>query len=61
MLECSSVLDGEYGLSGVSLGVPVSIGAEGMLEYRLPELTEAQERLTAVSDALKKTIADAGF
>lgn len=62
VLECSSVLDGEYGLSGVSLGVPVSIGAEGMLEYRLPELTEAQkERLTAVSDALKKTIADAGF
>lgn len=62
VLECSSVLDGEYGLSGVSLGVPVSIGAEGMMEYRLPELTEAQkERLTAVSDALKKTIADAGF
>lgn len=62
VLECSSVLDGEYGLSGVSLGVPVSIGVEGMLEYRLPELTEAQkERLTAVSDALKKTIADAGF
>lgn len=62
VLECSSVLDGEYGLSGVSLGVPVSIGAEGMLEYRLPELTEAQkERLTSVSDALKKTIADAGF
>ena len=50
------------GRSGVSLGVPVSIGAEGMTEYRLPELTEAQkERLTAVSDALKKTIADAGF
>ena len=62
VLECSSVLDGEYGLSGVSLGVPVSIGAEGMTEYKLPELTEAQkERLTAVSDALKKTIADAGF
>lgn len=62
VLECSSVLDGEYGLSGVSLGVPVSIGAEGMMEYRLPELTESQkERLTAVSDALKKTIADAGF
>lgn len=62
VLECSSVLDGEYGLSGVSLGVPVSIGVEGMLEYRLPELTESQkERLTAVSDALKKTIADAGF
>lgn len=62
VLECSSVLDGEYGLCGVYLGVPVSIGAEGMMEYKLLELTEAQkERLTAVSDALKKTIADAGI
>ncbi|MDD1685902.1 lactate dehydrogenase [Methanoregula sp.] len=29
---CSSVLDGEYGLTGCSLGVPVRIGREGILE-----------------------------
>lgn len=62
VLECSSVLEGEYGLKDVSLGVPVSVGAEGILEYRLPGLTpEQKEKLNSVSDALKKTIADAGF
>ncbi len=29
---CSSVLEGEYGLDGCSLGVPVKIGKEGILE-----------------------------
>ncbi len=62
VLECSSVLEGEYGLREVSLGVPVSVGAEGILDYRLPELTPAQQvRLNEVSDAMKKIIDDAGF
>lgn len=30
-LSCSCVLDGEYGLSGCSLGVPARIGREGIL------------------------------
>ncbi|MGI6022846.1 MAG: malate dehydrogenase [Methanoculleus sp.] len=32
VLSCSCVLDGEYGLSGCSLGVPARIGREGILE-----------------------------
>lgn len=32
VLPCSCVLDGEYGLSGCSLGVPARIGREGVLE-----------------------------
>ena len=38
VLPCSCVLDGEYGLSGCSLGVPARIGREGVLgieEWRL--------------------------
>ncbi|WP_332449657.1 malate dehydrogenase [Methanoculleus sp.] len=31
VLPCSCVLDGEYGLSGCSLGVPARIGREGIL------------------------------
>jgi len=31
VLSCSCVLDGEYGLSGCSLGVPARIGREGIL------------------------------
>ncbi len=62
VLECSAVLDGEYGLKDVSLGLPLSIGSSGIKGYELPELNEKQmKRLNSVSEALKKTIADAGF
>ena len=62
VLECSSVLDGEYGLKDVSLGVPVAVGAKGIMEYKLPELTPGQkEKLDSVSDSLKKIIDEAGF
>ena len=57
MLECSAVLEGEYGLKDVSLGIPVAVGAEGIKEYRLPELTEEQaQRLEKVSEAMKEII-----
>jgi malate dehydrogenase len=30
LVICSSVLEGEYGISGCSLGVPVRIGKDGI-------------------------------
>ena len=58
VLECSSVLLGEYGYSDVSFGVPVSVGKDGIISYEMPSLTDAQKtRLDEVAAALKNTIA----
>ncbi|MFC2175328.1 malate dehydrogenase, partial [archaeon] len=48
VLPCSCVLDGEYGLSGLSIGVPASLGADGIIpvEMDLPsEFAEAAEHI----------------
>lgn len=58
VLECSSVLLGEYGYSDVSFGVPVSVGKDGIISYEMPSLTAAQKtRLDEVAEALKNTLA----
>lgn len=46
---CSSVLDGEYGQSGCSLGVPVRVGREGILSIEEWDLDpwEAKKMKTA--------------
>jgi malate dehydrogenase len=38
LLTCSAVLEGEYGLSGCSLGVPARIGRNGILKIEEWEL-----------------------
>jgi malate dehydrogenase len=43
-LSCSCVLDGEYGLSGCSLGVPARIGREGIQKIEEWELDEWERR-----------------
>ena len=37
-LVCSAILEGEFGVNGCSLGVPVTIGREGILAIHEPEL-----------------------
>ena len=54
VLSCSCVLDGEYGLSGCSIGVPARIGREGILgieEWNLD--TWEEERMTEAGMFLK--------
>ena len=54
---CSAVLDGEYGLEGVSIGVPVMLGrkgAERILEWELDE--EEKSSLYRGAEHLKGTI-----
>ena len=58
---CSAVLDGEYGQSGCSLGVPVRIGRQGILAIEEWELDDWEtERMNAagafVRDLAKKAV-----
>lgn len=57
VLECSSVLEGEYGYSGVSFGVPVAVGCNGIKSYEMPQLTgEQKSRLDTIAEKLAVTI-----
>ena len=38
MFPCSVVLDGEYGQTGLSMGVPVVLGRSGVREIKMWEL-----------------------
>jgi malate dehydrogenase len=48
-LPCSVYLDGEYGIKGVYLGVPVKLSAEGIEEIVELELTDEEKRALDVS------------
>ncbi|MCK4327453.1 MAG: malate dehydrogenase [Candidatus Diapherotrites archaeon] len=57
ILPCSCVLDGEYGLTGLSIGVPASIRKGGAVPVEMdmpPEFSEAAEHI-------KKQIASLGL
>lgn len=59
VLTVSASLEGEYGLSGVSLGVPCIVGAGGIEEIIQAPLTmEEQAALHRSSDILQKAMAD---
>ena len=52
ILPCSVIPDGEYGFSGLSIGLPVRLGRAGVREIVKVDLTE--EEKTALSDAAEK-------
>jgi len=56
MFPCSALLDGEYGLSDLSIGVPCILGANGIEKIVEIELTDAEkEKLVASAEGVKKT------
>lgn len=60
VLPCTVVLDGEYGYSGVALGVPIVIGALGIEKIIELNLNDEEKALLDESSAhVKKTIEDA--
>ncbi|MGA9774699.1 MAG: malate dehydrogenase [Candidatus Dormiibacterota bacterium] len=58
VLPCALRLEGEYGLSGVVMGVPVKLGAGGALEVVEVELTAAErEELERSAQAVRDVTA----
>ncbi|MCD6522117.1 MAG: malate dehydrogenase [Candidatus Diapherotrites archaeon] len=60
IIPCSCVLDGEYGIKDVAMGVPAVIGANGVekvIEIDLPE--ESKERMKASAELIRSMITEA--
>lgn len=56
MFPCSCMLEGEYGLSDICIGVPALIGANGVESIVEIELSDAEKaELTSSADAVSKT------
>lgn len=56
MFPCSALLEGEYGLDDICIGVPCIIGKNGIEEIVSIDLTEAEKtKLQGSADAVRKT------
>ncbi|RUA29830.1 MAG: malate dehydrogenase [Bacteroidetes bacterium] len=56
MFPCSCLLDGEYGLKDISIGVPAIIGKNGIEEIVEIELDDAEKaKLNESAEAVRKT------
>jgi malate dehydrogenase len=59
VLPCSAHLDGQYGVSGIFLGVPVVIGAGGVERVLELELDEGERAMLARSiESVRKSVAE---
>jgi len=57
VLPCTAYLEGEYGIDGLYMGVPVKLGAGGIEEIVELELTEGEQAaLAASSDAVREVV-----
>jgi malate dehydrogenase len=57
VLPCAAYLEGEYGLSGLYVGVPARLGAGGVEQILEIELTDAERKALAVSaDHVKELV-----
>ncbi|MBI4842775.1 MAG: malate dehydrogenase [Nitrospirae bacterium] len=62
LLPCSVYLDGEYGIKGVYLGVPVQLSGEGIEKIIELELADEEKgALNASAEAVRKLVATIGI
>jgi malate dehydrogenase len=61
VLPCTAYLEGEYGIDGLYMGVPVKLGAGGIEEIVELDLTdEEQTALQASAEAVRDVVAVLG-
>jgi malate dehydrogenase len=57
VLPCTALLEGEYGIDGLYMGVPVKLGSAGVEQIVELELTDAeQQALKASADAVREVV-----
>jgi len=57
VLPCTALLEGEYGIDGLYMGVPVKLGAGGVEEIVKLELTDDEEQaLEASAEAVREVV-----
>jgi malate dehydrogenase len=57
VLPCTAYLEGEYGIEGLYMGVPVKLGAAGVEEIVELELSEAEQaELAASAEAVREVV-----
>ena len=57
VLPCTALLDGEYGIAGLYMGVPVKLGAGGVEEIVELELTDDEKQaLEASAEAVREVV-----
>jgi malate dehydrogenase len=59
ILPCAALLEGEYGINDLFIGVPVKLGANGMEEVIQITLTDEEEKaLKSSADAVRELVED---
>jgi malate dehydrogenase len=57
VLPCTAYLEGEYGIDGLYMGVPVKLGKDGIEQIVELDLTdEEQSMLTASAEAVREVV-----
>jgi malate dehydrogenase len=59
ILPVSAILDGEYGLRDIAVGVPARIGREGVIE--VIEYVDAREKIVQSAAILKEKLKEIGY
>jgi malate dehydrogenase len=58
VLPCAAYLEGEYGVNGLFVGVPVKLGAKGIEQIYQIKLTDEEKAMLAKSSASVQELVD---